>query len=96
VPDLFPTPGRVLTRTAPGSTLGPFSFSAQRETVIIGLTRLRRVIVALDPFRGEVAMINSLFWWSGLLLWAGVGISGLTLALAEAHDRSILRRSRAS
>jgi hypothetical protein len=37
-------------------------------------------------------MINSLFWWSGLLPWAGVGISGLTLALIQAHDRSILRR----
>jgi hypothetical protein len=37
-------------------------------------------------------MINALFWWSGLLLWAGVGIGNLALALIDAHDRSILRR----
>jgi hypothetical protein len=39
-------------------------------------------------------MIDALFWWSGLALWAGVGIGGLTLALIDAHDQSILRRSR--
>jgi hypothetical protein len=43
--------------------------------------------------RSKVA-INALFWWSGLVLWAGVGIGGLTLALIDAHDKSILRRSR--
>jgi hypothetical protein len=42
--------------------------------------------------RGKVA-INALFW-SGLVLWTGVGIGGHTLALIDAHDKSILRRSR--
>jgi hypothetical protein len=39
-------------------------------------------------------MINALFWWSGLVLWASVGIGGLVLALIDAHDQSILRRPR--
>ena len=43
--------------------------------------------------RSKVA-INSLFWWSDLVLRAGVGIRDLTLALIDAHDKSILRRSR--
>jgi hypothetical protein len=41
-------------------------------------------------------MIDSLFWWSGLVLWASVGIGGLALALIDAHDQAILRRQRDS
>jgi hypothetical protein len=39
-------------------------------------------------------MLDALFWWTGLALWAGIGIGTMSFMLIDAHDQSILRRPR--
>jgi hypothetical protein len=46
-------------------------------------------------FKKEVAfMIDALFWYTGLTAWILIALGSLSLLVAEAHDRSVLKRDR--
>ena len=38
-------------------------------------------------------LLDTLFWWTGAAMWAGLGVGALTYALIDAHDKSIHDKS---
>jgi hypothetical protein len=46
----------------------------------------------IDSFPGRFGMLDALFWWTGVAMWAGFGIGCIGMAIVDAHDRSVLQR----
>jgi len=41
-------------------------------------------------------MLDGLFWYTGLLTWTVIVFACVSAAMVDAHDRSVMRRTRDS
>ncbi len=39
-------------------------------------------------------MINTLFWYTGMITWSLIALAGAMFLVADLHDRSVMRRTR--
>jgi hypothetical protein len=47
----------------------------------------------LHPARGVAIMMDAFFWYTGVVAWILIVLAGGLLLAADAHDRSVQRRT---